>query len=900
MTPVTIGSNQIGWAAGNGSLDDSTIDQGGSSYTIDLILQDGGFLDFSLTSGGLDASDLTLHVDSVAFAFSAASYNSSGATWTWSNTGLSWEAGDTVALSITEASANNAPTAANKTVTVDQDSFYSFSASDFAFNDTDDGDLLDSVTIVSLPAKGALTLSGSPVVASQSIPAASLGNLTFTPASGDSGTNYASFTFKVNDGAADSVAYTMTIDVTLATNNPPTGLPTITGTPQVGQTLTANTSAIADADGLGAFSYQWIRGTTTDISGATGSTYQPVAADVGQTLKVRVSWTDGGGNAESLTSAPTAAVTAAANNPPTGLPTITGTPQVGQTLTASTSAIADADGLGAFSYQWIRGTTTDISGATGSTYQPVEADVGQTLMVRVSWTDGTGTAESLTSAPTAAVTSAPTGGRTVTLMPTPARIKENRGVSTVTATVSPPAATAFTATVSAEPAGDYSLSDNRTLRFAAGASASTGTVTVTARGLPVRVSGATVAIDAEADDADVRVTGAVLTISLVVDAIDDVATTRPGQSVLIDVLVNDIHFDGDPLTIYGNVNPANGTASRVDASASNPRQMMRYTPRDGFVGRDTFQYQAYDSGELRGDWATVTVTVTDDDDGAGDGDDDGDDDGDEDGGGDNGGGDNGGGDNGGGGGGGDGGGDTEPDPEPEALEVEIAGVPDVAVAGESYELTAQSDSESLVYAWRVDGGTVEPDDAQMVVWTAPETAGVAWIHVDVTREEDDATAGQSAYVRVEVPALPTTLALSHDGAPAEGAGTVTVTATLDNPAPSNGLTLTLTTGGTAMLDTDYTLSSTTISIAAGETAGTVTITVIDDAEDDDGETIVLAAESTSPALTAEPLTLTIEDNDVTPVPTLPLLGHLLFALGLTAAGARWTHQRQRAPAPPAA
>ena len=55
-----------------------------------------------------------------------------------------------------------------------------------------------------------------------------------------------------------------------------------------------------------------------------------------------------------------------------------------------------------------------------------------------------------------------------------------------------------------------------------------------------------------------------------------------------------------------------------------------------------------------------------------------------------------------------------------------------------------------MYAWRVAGGTIEPDDARMVVWTAPATASVAWIHVDVTRE-DGATAGQSAYVRVEVP-----------------------------------------------------------------------------------------------------------------------------------------------------
>ena len=92
-----------------------------------------------------------------------------------------------------------------------------------------------------------------------------------------------------------------------------------------------------------------------------------------------------------------------------------------------------------------------------------------------------------------------------------------------------------------------------------------------------------------------------------------------------------------------------------------------------------------------------------------------------------------------------------PEPELEPFEVAIVGVPDVAVAGESYELTAQSDEASLVYAWRVAwGGTIEPDDAQMVVWTAPETAVVAWIRVDATRE-DGAMAGQSVYVRVEVP-----------------------------------------------------------------------------------------------------------------------------------------------------
>ena len=43
------------------------------------------------------------------------------------------------------------------------------------------------------------------------------------------------------------------------------------------------------------------------------------------------------------------------NTPPTGLPVISGTAQVGATLTASTANIADADGLGSatFSYQWL-------------------------------------------------------------------------------------------------------------------------------------------------------------------------------------------------------------------------------------------------------------------------------------------------------------------------------------------------------------------------------------------------------------------------------------------------------------------------------------------------------------------------------------------------------------------
>ena len=217
-----------------------------------------------------------------------------------------------------------------------------------------------------------------------------------------------------NDETLTSAA---TAAVSAAPNTPATGAPTITGTAQVGQTLTADTTAIVDADGLTnvSYTYQWIRvdgGTETNIASATASTYTLVAADLGTTIKVTVSFTDDASNAETLTSAATAAVSAAANNLATGAPTITGTAQVGQTLTAGTTGIMDADGLNnvSYTYQWIRvdgGTETNISGATASTHTLVAADQGTTIKVRVSFTDDASNAETLTSTATAVVSAAP-------------------------------------------------------------------------------------------------------------------------------------------------------------------------------------------------------------------------------------------------------------------------------------------------------------------------------------------------------------------------------------------------------------------------------------------------------------------------------------------------------------
>ena len=200
-------------------------------------------------------------------------------------------------------------------------------------------------------------------------------------------------------------------------NSPATGAPTINGAAEIGETLTVSTSGIQDANGLSGatFSYQWLGSRDTEIQGATNATYTLVAADEGKAIKVRVSFTDDRGNAESLTSAPTSAVEANANNPATGLPTISGTAQVGETLTAGITGIADADGLSgeSFTYQWVSGdgtTDTDIENATGATYKLVDADQGKAIKVRVTFTDGGGNEETLTSAPTGAVEEQPVLG----------------------------------------------------------------------------------------------------------------------------------------------------------------------------------------------------------------------------------------------------------------------------------------------------------------------------------------------------------------------------------------------------------------------------------------------------------------------------------------------------------
>lgn len=216
---------------------------------------------------------------------------------------------------------------------------------------------------------------------------------------------------KDNGGAESSTAIQAKVMVT-PVNDAPTGTVTVSGTATQNQILTA-ANTLADADGLGMMNYQWLANGTV-IAGATGSTLTLGQAQVGKAISVKASYADAQGTAESATSAVTGTV-ANVNDTPTGTVTVlrggspltaTTTVQQGDVLSVG-STLADVDGLGALTYQWqssANGTTwSAISGATAASITLISTLAGQSLRVVVSYTDGFGTAESMTSMATAAV-----------------------------------------------------------------------------------------------------------------------------------------------------------------------------------------------------------------------------------------------------------------------------------------------------------------------------------------------------------------------------------------------------------------------------------------------------------------------------------------------------------------
>ena len=352
---------------------------------------------------------------------------------------------------------NNAPTAADKTVTTDQDTAYTFTATDFGFADTDTGDTLVSVRIESLPALGALALNGTTVSLNDVIPSADIGGLIFTPAAGESGDDYASFMFKVNDGtdfSADPNTITFNVrDLSCAAPDFSvdnrrqlwTGMVTVEDINSAAYGFHSDESlgGLNDATfAIGRNSYAvdlaFVQSTTSSAGrlsfGLAGGVNNNLTAGEVAALRLHVcdtvydfsdatlssntyAW------AGSLDWSPPVAtrtlyLSLPANHDAIGAPTITGTAQTEQELTADVTGITDADGLTGdlstltddgnlggveYSYQWLRvdsdGTSneTEITGEIASTYTLAAADVGKKVKVKVGFTDDLNGVEERTS-----------------------------------------------------------------------------------------------------------------------------------------------------------------------------------------------------------------------------------------------------------------------------------------------------------------------------------------------------------------------------------------------------------------------------------------------------------------------------------------------------------------------
>ena len=116
-------------------------------------------------------------------------------------------------FSIDVTPVNDAPTSADESTVIDEDTSYTFSSDDFLFEDVD-GDNLHHITIVDLPVEGQLTFNGNAVAPGDEILASDIGLLVFIPTADENGDDYATFNFTVNDGTVDSEQYTFSIDVT--------------------------------------------------------------------------------------------------------------------------------------------------------------------------------------------------------------------------------------------------------------------------------------------------------------------------------------------------------------------------------------------------------------------------------------------------------------------------------------------------------------------------------------------------------------------------------------------------------------------------------------------------------------------------------------------------------------
>lgn len=150
-------------------------------------------------------------------------------------------------------------------------------------------------------------------------------------------------------------------------NTPPSGEVVIDGDPVQGHALTAS-NTLADPDGIGLVDYQW-QADGADVAGATGASFTLTQAEVGKAISVIARYVDLAGTPESVASAATDPV-ANVDDEATGTLAVTGTAAEGGSLTATLSALSDADGATTTAYRWqaqTGGGWVDLAGQTDAT-----------------------------------------------------------------------------------------------------------------------------------------------------------------------------------------------------------------------------------------------------------------------------------------------------------------------------------------------------------------------------------------------------------------------------------------------------------------------------------------------------------------------------------------------------
>jgi hypothetical protein len=215
-------------------------------------------------------------------------------------------------------------------------------------------------------------------------------------------------------GIATGVVAGSSTASTRATAPANTSPPTIGGTRQQGQKLTASTGSwTGDATISYAFAWQQCSSSGSscaDISGATGQTYTPGSSDVGKTIRIVVTASNSAGKA-SAASSPTGTIAVAGTAPGnTRQPDPHGTAQVGQTVTVDNGGWNGTTPF-TYTYQWQRcpanGNCSNLGGATKSSYVPGTGDIGYRLRAIVTAKNSIGSS-SVGSNATAAVLPAPT------------------------------------------------------------------------------------------------------------------------------------------------------------------------------------------------------------------------------------------------------------------------------------------------------------------------------------------------------------------------------------------------------------------------------------------------------------------------------------------------------------